>query len=67
MAFEYRIQTWLPAECAADAERTLTELGVDGWEAVGMARRAAPVMRGGMGATVVPEIVTLLKRVVVAT
>jgi hypothetical protein len=67
MAFEYRIHTWPSADSATDAERTLTELGADGWEAVGIATRAAPVTRGGMGATVVPEIVTLLKRVVVAT
>jgi hypothetical protein len=61
-AYEYRLVTWAPDQTTEQASADLTALGAQGWEAVGITTRATPVMRGGMGATAIPEIVTLLKR-----
>lgn len=60
--YEYRIVTWAPDQTADQAAADLASLGAQGWDAAGITTRATPAPRGGMGATAIPEIVTLLKR-----
>ena len=60
--FEYTIVSWAADAAGADAVGFLNELGAEGWEAVGVAPRSTPVPMAGMGASVVPEMVIILKR-----
>ena len=60
--FEYQIVAWRANDDGTGTLALLNRLGADGWEAVGLTPRAAPVPMPGMGASVVPEVVVLLKR-----
>lgn len=60
--FEYTTVVWSPADDGTGAIALLNQLGAEGWEAVGLAPRAAAVPMAGMGAQTVPEVVVLLKR-----
>ena len=60
--FEHMLVVWPPADDGTGTQELLNALGAEGWEAVGLAPRAAPAPMPGMGAAVVPEIVVLLKR-----
>lgn len=60
--FEYLVVSWAPSADGSQAGHELNLLGSKGWEAVGLAPRAAPVPMAGMGAHVVPEMVIVMKR-----
>lgn len=61
-AFEYTSVVWSPSDDGTELLTLLNQLGGDGWEALGLAPRAATVPMPGMGASTVPEVVVLLKR-----
>ena len=60
--FEYQMVAWRANDDGSGTLALLNRLGADGWEAVGLTPRAAPVPVPGMGGSVVPEVVVLLKR-----
>ena len=60
--FEYRLLAWPSNQTGDDTVAQLNAHGVEGWEAVGVAPRTAPVPMAGMGAQAVPEMVLVLKR-----
>jgi hypothetical protein len=60
--FEYTTVVWRPNDDGSAMLALLNELGSQGWEAVGMAPRATESPMPGMGASIVPEVVVLLKR-----
>lgn len=62
--FEYRLIVWSSDDNGSNVSAMLNALGGDGWEAVGLTPRAAPVPMAGMGTMTVPEVVVLLKRAV---
>lgn len=59
--FEYMFAVWPAFDDGSASVNNLNALGAEGWEAVGIAPRAATVPMPGMGASSTPEMVILLK------
>lgn len=60
--FEFQMVVWPPNEDGEATVRMLNQLGAEGWSAVGISTRTAPVLQPGLSGRATPEVVILLQR-----